>query len=44
MLEDSCVIFKARPNEIAVMLFLHGITLDEIKQELPLGKSVRKMF
>ena len=45
MLEDSCVIFKARPNEIAVMLFLHSVTLDEIKQELPLGEKVsEKMF
>ena len=42
MLEDSCVIFKARPNEIAVMLFLHSVTLDEIKQELPLGKKCQK--
>ena len=45
MLEDSCVIFKARPKQVAVMLFLHSVTVGDIKKELPLGEQVSaKMF
>jgi hypothetical protein len=40
MMEDSCIVFKARPGEVAVMLFLQNATLDAVKAELPLGDPV----
>jgi hypothetical protein len=45
MLEDGCVVFKARPNQIAVMLFLHSVSIEDVKKELPLGEKVsQNMF
>jgi len=40
MMEDSCFVFKARPGEVAVMLFLQNATLADVKKELPLGEPV----
>jgi hypothetical protein len=45
MMEDSCIVFKARPGQVAVMLFLQNCTVDDVKRELPLGEPVSaKMF
>ena len=35
MMEDSCVIFKARPNQVACMFFLQSVTIEDVKKELP---------
>ena len=40
MMEDSCIIFKARPGEVAVMLFLQNATVDAARAQLPLGHPV----
>ena len=37
---DSCIVFKARPGEVAVMLFLQNATVDAAKAQLPLGEPV----
>jgi len=45
MKEDACVIFKARPGQVAVMLFLQSGTVADAQMELPLGEPVSaKMF
>lgn len=45
MMEDSCIVFTARPGQVAVMLFLQNCTVDDVKRELPLGEPVSsKMF
>jgi hypothetical protein len=42
---DMCVVFKARPGEIAIMCFLQNATTEELQKELPLGPVVsEKMF
>ena len=43
MMEDSCVIFKARPNQVACMFFLQSVTIEDVQKELPfLKKKFRK--
>lgn len=37
---DTCVVFKARPGEVAALFFLQNTTVDDLKKELPLGDLV----
>jgi len=45
MMEDTCVIFKAQPGRVAVMLFVHHHTVEDVKREMPVAGAVNdKMF
>ena len=37
---DCCVVFKARPGKVAVMMFVQNGTIDDLRRELPLGEVV----
>lgn len=41
---DTAVVFKARPGQVAMMMFVKNTSVKELQEKLPLGDSLGKMF
>lgn len=39
---DMCVVFNAKPGQVAIMVFLHNHSLEDLRRELPVGGCVSK--